>query len=57
LSSSPTLCSSSSSCSASSPDIRSNRNGFSVVKGLGLVTFFLSAGEAVVYCMMRRVAG
>src|SRR4249919_2120931 len=34
-SSSPaTRYSSSSSCSASSPDIRSNRNGFSVVKGL-----------------------
>ncbi|MGH4001554.1 MAG: ATP-binding protein, partial [Pseudonocardiaceae bacterium] len=29
-----TLCSSSSSCPASIPDIRSNRNGFSVVKGL-----------------------
>src|SRR4249919_1807282 len=33
LSSPATRYSSSSSCSASSPDIRSNRNGFSVVKG------------------------
>jgi hypothetical protein len=32
--SSLTICSSSSSCAESSPDIRSNRNGFSGVKGL-----------------------
>src|SRR5450755_1647855 len=34
LSSSPTRCSSSLSCSALRPDIRSNRNGCSVVRGL-----------------------
>jgi len=37
----------SSSCSGSSPDIRSNRNGFSVSEGFGLVTSFLLIGEAV----------
>ena len=57
-SSSPsTRYSSSPSCSSSSPDIRSNRNGFSVVERFGVVTSFLSAGEAVVYHLMRRVAG
>ena len=42
-SSSLTLCSSASSCSASRPDIRSNRNGFSVVRGL--VCHLLSIGR------------
>jgi hypothetical protein len=40
----------------SSPDIRPNRNGFSVVKGFGVETSFLSAGEAVARYLMRRVA-
>ena len=55
-SSSATQHSSSPSCSSSSPDIRSNRNGFSVVERFGVETFFLSAGEAVVCYPVRRVA-
>src|SRR6516225_9804620 len=42
-----TRYSSSLSCSSFSPDIRSNRNGFSVIERLVVVTSFLSAGEAV----------
>jgi hypothetical protein len=37
--------SSSSSCSESRPDIRANRNCFSVSARVGLVTSFLLAGE------------
>src|SRR5918998_1114351 len=55
-SSSTTRHSSSSSCFSSSPDIRSNRNGFSIVESCGLTTSFLSAGAAVVCYLARRVA-
>jgi len=34
--------------------MRSNRNGFSVVKGFGVETSFLSIREAVAYYLMRR---
>src|SRR5712691_4157309 len=36
--------------------MRSNRNGFSVIERLVVVTSFLSAGEAVACYLMRRVA-
>jgi hypothetical protein len=36
--------------------MRSNRNGFSVVERFGVVTSFLSTGEAVACYLMRRVA-
>jgi hypothetical protein len=39
--------SSSSSCSESRPDIRSNRNGFSVSERFGFITSFLLLGEVV----------
>ncbi len=55
-SSSATQHSSSPSCSSSSPDIRSYRNGFSVVERFGLETSFLSAGEAVACYPLRRGA-
>src|SRR5690348_7850635 len=47
--------SSSPSCSSSSPDIRSNRNGFSTSE-VWLVTSFVSTGEAVASHLGRRVA-
>src|SRR6266702_8733562 len=53
---SATQHSSSPSCSSSSPDIRSYRNGFSVVERCGLETSFLSAGEAVACYPVRRGA-
>src|SRR6266568_2099912 len=51
---SATQHSSSPSCSSSSPDIRSYRNGFSVVERCGVETSFLSAGEAVACYPVRR---
>src|SRR6266702_3242337 len=53
---SATQHSSSPSCSSSSPDIRSYRNGFSVVERCGVETSFLSAGEAVACYPARRGA-
>ena len=49
------ICSSSSSCGESSPDMQSNRNGFSVVEKIGVGTFFLSSGEAVAYYVVRCI--
>src|SRR6266704_2999057 len=51
---SATQHSSSPSCSSSSPDIRSYRNGFSDVERCGVETSFLSAGEAVACHPVRR---
>ena len=48
-SSSSTRYSSSSSCLSSSPDIRSNRNGFSVIERFGVGTSFLSQGSRVIF--------
>src|SRR2546423_5757444 len=53
--SSPTRRSSSSSCTSVNPDIRSNRNGFSCWESFGMVTSFLSVGEAVALYLARRV--
>src|SRR6266702_2279056 len=51
---SATQHSSSPSCSSSSPDIRSYRNGFSVLERCCVATSFLSAGEAVACYPVRR---